>query len=201
MPTSSALRSGIKNYERYLNILAGTEPYVAPPMSEFDLLDEEILASTASSITFSSLSTYAADYQHLQMRAVLSDAVSFQNASSFRLRFNGDSGNNYSWHSLGGNGSTITSIRGGSQSGIFGENAGNGFYSGHVIDILDPYSTSRTTTARLINGYEASSAKSVSIHSGFWMNTAAVTSITIATEGFGFVSGSRLSLYGVKTGA
>jgi hypothetical protein len=36
----------------------------------FDLLETQVLTSSAASVTFSSLSTYAADYQHLQIRIV-----------------------------------------------------------------------------------------------------------------------------------
>ena len=187
--------AGIVNYEKYSNLRAGIP---LPPTGSFDLLETQVLGSTAASVTFSSLDTLAAGYQHLQIRATIRDAVSFQNSASFRLRFNGDSGNNYAWHRLFGNGSSVSSGAGTTQSGIFGDNAGNGFYSGHVFDILDPFNTSKNTTARFINGYEAGSAKSISIHSGVWMNTAALSSIGIFTEGFGFVTGSRFSLYGIK---
>ena len=152
MPTSSALRSGIKNYERYLNILAGTEPYVEPVTLTFDLLDEEILASSQSSVTFSSLDTYAADYKHLQIRAVV-QTTRASSLDSLRITLNGDTGANYSFHWLQGDGGSITSSAGTDQSNIFGgylPGTTNSYsWAPSVTDIFDPFETTKIGRAHV----------------------------------------------------
>ena len=41
----------------------------------YDLLETTILSSNAASVTFSNLNNYAADYQHLQIRAVVKGSL------------------------------------------------------------------------------------------------------------------------------
>ena len=106
MPNKSLSRSGLLTYQKYSSLLAGNNPYI-PFISDYDLLETEILTGTQSSVTFSSLnSTYGADYQHLQARCVWSGGGV---VSSLRIELNGDTGSNYSLHVLYGNGSSVLS--------------------------------------------------------------------------------------------
>lgn len=204
MPTSSALRSGVKNYARYLNVLAGTEPYVAPLVSEFDLLQTEILTGTSTDVTFSSLGTYAADYQHLQIRFTARTNRNQLNSGIF-MRFNGDTGNNYTVHNLLGNGSTLTSTASTSRSTALGLPIPGGTYEtasafgAGVIDLLDPFSSSKYTTVRGLGGY---SIRELQLASGLWLNTASLTSISFVTIlSDSYIAGCRFSLYGLRKAA
>lgn len=206
MPTSSALRSGIKNYARYLNVLSGTEPYVAPILSDYDLLESNVLSAAETSVTFSNLnSTYGADYQHLQLR--ISAKTSSGNGSSGNnlMTFNSDGGANYSWHRLRGasDESTPGSQAGTNQSAIdWGfiprDNSGNGSYAGYVLDILYPFETTRYTTTRCFWGFWQASVEYVGLNSGLWMNTNALTDISFSVTSYSYAANSRFSLYGLK---
>jgi len=207
MASSSALRSGIKNYERYLNVLSGTEPYVAPALNAYDLLATEILTGSQSSVTFSSLnSTYGADYQHLQIRVVgRTTRAAAQDAAT--MQFNGDTGSNYTYHALEGNGSAVSSYASAPRSNNFiaqfaGASGVADSFGVTVVDILDPFETTKYTTTRALSGLEArvsTAGRFVILYSGLWMNTAALTSITIAPGVGSLVTGSRFSLYGLRS--
>ena len=78
--------------------------------------------------------------------------------------------------------------------------SGSGFdnqYSPVILDILDPFVSSKNTTIRSLAG-KAQTNPLIHMESGFWMNTAAVTSITIDGDYSSFVAGSRFSLYGLR---
>ena len=167
----------------------------------FHHLETVRLSSNAATVEFSNLARYS-DFQHLQLRIVAKDDMAGQNALPMGLRLNGDTGANYSWHQVGGNGSSVSSSAGTSRTIMFvGLSAGaastaNAF-SGAVIDLLDPFETTKYTTARGLSGL--TSGNFIRLYSGNWRNTAAVTSILIDNDGTGsFIAGSRFSLYGIK---
>lgn len=206
MPTSSALRSGVKNYARYLNVLAGTEPYVAPPESAYDLLQTEILTSAQASVTFSSLnSTYGTDYQHLQLRITSKTSTGTGSSGNNFMTLNSDSGSNYAYHRLrfAGDESVPSSQGVASASAIdWGyiprDNSGNGSYAGYVLDILDPFETTKNTTIKCLWGFWQASVEYIGLNSGLWMSTDALTSISFAVTSYSYAVGSRFSLYGLK---
>jgi hypothetical protein len=68
-----------------------------------------------------------------------------------------------------------------------------------VLDVLDPYSTTKNKTLRCLQGVRAGTGPAIELRSGFWNNTASITSIVFTPETSGsFVSGSRFSLYGIR---
>lgn len=203
MPTSSALRSGIKNYARYLNVLSGTEPYVAPPTGAYDLLQTEILTGSQASVEFTSLNSYT-DYQHFQIRGALRSNRA-ATMDQVAIQMNGDTGSSYSWHYMEDRPATsnVGSDAGATQSNIFaGWMPGNSGVSNNfaffVTDILDPLNTSKNTTIRNFYG-TADDYDLIALHSGARYNTEALTSIKYYSRlGASLVSGCRLSLYGLK---
>ena len=161
------------------------------------------LGSDDALVTFSSLDTLAADYQHLQLR-ISARCTPASTYGILRMRFNSDTGANYRNHEMYGTGSTVVSGAPGEFNGmdlaiVAGANATAGSYSGIVIDLLDPFETTKYTTARsqmgLVGGFTR-----VSLQSALWLNTNAVTSITFTENVFGgnYAIGSRFSLYGWK---
>ena len=166
---------------------------------DYELISTTILGTAASSVTFSSLGTYSSTYKHLQLRI----AARSSSASSFsgRLRFNGDTGANYSFHQLLGNGSSVLSTADSGQTGtdilpVSNSNSTASSFAGAVIDILDSYSTTKNTTLRTLAGFAVTA---VYLRSGAWYNTASVTSIDLyMQDASNFIAGSRFSLYGIK---
>jgi len=174
-------------------------PTAVAGVPAYDLLETEILTGSQATVTFSSLGSYS-DYQHFQIRYAVRTTRDLASDIT-QIKFNGDSGSNYSWHRLRGNGSAMDSDGQSSQSYMRATYVpstltASNIFGGGVIDILDPFDTNKNTTIRAFGGETANNY--VAIHSGAWYNTAALTSITIDQFGTNFVTGSRFSLYGLK---
>jgi hypothetical protein len=166
---------------------------IPPIVSDYELITTTVLGSTTPSITFN-VSSFASTYKHLQIRAA---SLVNTNATLPFVRFNGDTANNYSLHYIEGNGSNVTSGGGGSNPWMYYGYWGTGSTtSAHaaVVDIVDAFSTTKFKTLRSFNGQAPGL---ITLYSGNWMNTAAITSITIESPN-NFVAGSRFSIYGIK---
>jgi hypothetical protein len=124
--------------------------------------------------------------------------------SYYYLQFNGDAGANYNSHYFRGTGSTVNSdnLSGAYPNGITdlgalpGATAPASSFGALVIDILDPFETTKFTTTRGLSGQAASYSR-VALTSGVWRNTASVSSITLDDIFANFAANSRFSLYGV----
>lgn len=164
------------------------------------------LGSSAASITFSSIpGTYT------DLRLVL---VSVTNAgSNLALRFNGDSGANYSGFFLVGQGSPSISYQRNIDSTYFyiaNNTTASTFSNRPRIDIVDIFSYSNTSvntsalfsTANEIN-HSTASINGVEIGAGSWKNTSAVTSIQILSNNgaLTFSSGTTATLFGIQKAA
>jgi hypothetical protein len=159
-----------------------------------------------ATISFSNLnSTYGSTYQHLQIRAVLRSTRS-DTDSIYYVQFNGDTAANYRAHFLRGNGS-VTASESNTPSypngiiiygGLPGNTATANAFGPNVIDILDPFETTKNTTIRALVGQSASINR-IALESGAWFNTAALTSITLDDVFGNFAQYSRVSLYGMRS--
>jgi hypothetical protein len=168
----------------------------------FDLLETQTLSSATASITFSSLSTYASTYQHLQIRMAIRTTRS-NTADFLKLTFNADT-TGYARHALYGNGSSVgsyglTDII--STPDIPGGSAGANQFGAVVMDIVDAFETTKNKTTRALGG-TVGSVNRIQLDSGLWIDTSAVSSIKLesgnAGEGANLAIGSRFSLYGIK---
>jgi hypothetical protein len=182
-----------------LGILAGSGGVA----SSYELIATEILTASQASVTFGSLGDYSSTYKHLQIRYVArSDRAA--NADSSFMRLNGDTGSNYSWHTLRVVDTVLDSegfaTQSSMRSGRLSANTTTAdVFAASVIDILDPFSTSKNTTIRFLDGFMAATSNWVELGSGAWYNTSSVTSISLdQVFGTNFVAGSRFSLYGIK---
>ena len=165
----------------------------------YDLLETQILTSSAASVTFTGLGSYS-DYKHLQIRAITKGShTSFDEIANYRL--NADSGSNYSAHRLQGSGTVFSSGYTSQTSGRFGilsgSNGGNLGWSATVLDLLDFSSTTKYKTTRSLSGMK-DAASIILMNSALWMNTSAVTSFEILPGAGNYLAGSRFSLYGVR---
>jgi hypothetical protein len=161
-------------------------------------------AGGASSVSFTSIPS---TYTHLQIRA-----FGFTNRATFGVdgvkhRFNSDSGSNYAIHQIYGEGSTVFADGGGSQTSAGGSNLGttvSSYPGSYVLDILDYANTNKYKTTRLLggtdlNGTIAGVAGYLGLYSGLWLNTAAISTITITPNiGTAFTQYSSFALYGIK---
>jgi hypothetical protein len=169
---------------------------------DYELIATELVGADTPSITFSSLATYSSTYKHLQIRTASRNSRTGFSTGVVSLRFNGDTSSSYTYHELFGNGSSVSSYADGSQTSIRGaffvagaSTAANAF-GGGVLDILDPFSTTKNTTTRSLSGVADAA---VALTSGAFFKTDAITSITLlGIGGTNLVAGSRFSLYGIR---
>ena len=163
-------------------------------------------AGGQSSIAFTSIPN---TYKHLQLRFSIQSNRGTYGTDDLTLRVNSDSGSNYAWHQLLGNGSTTLVYALASQTSIELNNAlGTGVSSTQgaaVVDFLDYANTSKNKTIRTlsgtdINGLIASFGGRVGLQSGLWMNSGtAISSITLTPiSGTLFNQNSKAALYGIK---
>ena len=193
-----------------------TQPFTTNSMlgdyesNYFHHLETVRLGGSAASVTFSNLARYS-DYQHFQIRATTRNASTIAGSTANYganglIRFNNDAtAGNYRAHYLQGDGSSATSgDYSTGNTGAYVPDLGGiwsthtaGAYCSTIIDILDPFDTSKNKTIRALSGF-VTGGRRVSISSSFWNSTAAVTSINIMQDGSNFAAGSRFSIYGIK---
>ena len=169
---------------------------------DYELISTEILTSSQSSITFSSLGDYSATYKHLQLRATVANVGINTNATGLFIRINGDTGTNYTRHSLEGNGTSVASSASIDTTNVVIQNMvprtiDTSRFGATVIDFLDTYSATKNKTIRALHGALASTETVIGLSSGVFRNTASMTSISL-TSNEDFAAGSRFSLYGIK---
>jgi hypothetical protein len=185
-----------------MGLLGASLPSVAGGAGAYDLLETQVLASAASSVTFTGLGSYS-DYKHLQLRVTARSQRSPETNDGMQLYLNADIGPfNYAHHRLQGDGSSVTST--GSAPAQFIElpsitasGATTNAFGSLIVDILDFSNESKNTTIKSLGG-AASNFNQIRLSSGLWMNTNAVTQIRLNPFFSNFAIGSRFSLYGVK---
>jgi hypothetical protein len=85
--------------------------------------------------------------------------------------------------------------------GSMGDNSTASTFGASIISIQDYASTTRNKTVRGFSGSEANTASAnfyVVLNSGLWLNTSAITSITMLPGQTAFKAGSTFALYGIK---
>ena len=152
-------------------------------------------ATSVANIEFTSI---PATYTHLQIRGI---ALTTSAGASPQIQFNSDSGSNYSNHNFYGTGASVGTGANVSNSGMYigGSNTGTSttIPFAFVTDILDYKNTNKNTTIRTLSGLDSNGSGEVSIFSGAWYNTAAVSSIKILTN-INFSQYSSFALYGIR---
>ena len=154
----------------------------------------------ASSIEFTDI---PATYQHLQIRMIMRSTTS-NNGFGHRMRFNGNTGTNYSWHSLAGTGSSAVAGAAANETLMYmgvmpgTSNTASAFHAS-VVDVLDYANTSKNTTIRTFWGNDFNGSGEVQISSGAFYQTAAITSLRfIPDSSLSYAQHTTAALYGVK---
>jgi hypothetical protein len=164
----------------------------------YELISTQILGGTQASVSFD-VSSFASTYRHLQIR-VAGRGTNASNIVAIRLACNGVGGTSYSTHGLYGTGSVVGSLGSGSLPSMYaglitGSSATANNFAGSVIDILDAYSSTKNKTVRTLYG---AANHEVGLHSGAFLSTASITSITLTPDVGSFAASSRFSIYGVR---
>jgi hypothetical protein len=179
-------------------VAGGLSAPTAPVFNSY----ESIMTATPTGSTFT-FSVIPSDYKHLQIRSLAKmTSTAGANDDGYIIQINGDTGSNYAWHMLYGTGNGVANATGGtSQTRMYPYGlpfGGNNGFGAMITDVLDYTNTNKNTTLRFLSGYDNNGAGDVLLASGLWMNTSAVTSITISASYGNFASGSHFALYGIK---
>jgi hypothetical protein len=150
------------------------------------------LGSAAATVTFSSISGVYTD-----LILITNSATGVADIDMY-IQVNSDTGSNYSWTSITGNGSAGSSARGVSSS--LGYRVGNmsGSNVGQNNSIIQFQNYSNTTTYKTILSRTNNASLLVQAFVGVWFNTSAINSMDIKTQSGTFSTGSTFTLYGIK---
>jgi hypothetical protein len=148
------------------------------------------LTTSASSVTFSSIGSGYTD-----LVLVINAAAS--TLANTGLRFNSDSGSNYSSTILAGDGSAAGSFR--YSNATYGQINYYGYLEttrivNQVVHIMN-YSNSTTYKSYLGRANNTSNGTDATV--GIWRNTNAITSVSFVLNTGTISSGSTFSLYGI----
>jgi hypothetical protein len=154
----------------------------------FEPIATTTLSSTASSITFSSI---PGTYTDLRLVLVGKNGVG---SNTTRLRFNSDTGTNYSRTYLEGDGSAAASSRNTSGTSILvGDNRTT--IGLQTMDIFS-YAGSTNKTVLCSTANDTNGAGTVNVTVGLWRNTNAITSIELSLAD-PFSIGTVATVYGI----
>ena len=159
-----------------------------------------------TTISFTSIPS---TYTHLQLRGIATSARATYALDGMLVRFNSDTGSNYSFHYLRGNGSAAQAAAGTSTTSMtidstIPSTAASNVFGGFVVDVLDYANTNKYKTLRSLGGFDVNGTVSgvggyVVLASGNWRSTSAISSISITTDyGSDFQNYSHFALYGIK---
>jgi hypothetical protein len=156
--------------------------------STYEKIATNTLGSTTATVTFSTITGAYTDL------VLIIAGTSIGADYTITLRFNSDTGSNYSATFLQGNGTTASSNRDLTQTSM---NAGSitTIQSNSIISIQN---YSNTTTYKTVLSRGNASGARTRAYVGLWRNTAAITSVAVSTNGTDFASGSTFTLYGIK---
>lgn len=160
--------------------------------------------SGAANVTFSNIPS---TYSHLQLRILARSTRTTAVTDYMDVRVNNDTGANYTYHFLQGDGS-VTQAGGSSSlnqaysSYIASATSGTDIFGVNILDLLDYANTNKYKTFRFLGGCDRNATDSkVAMMSSVWMNTNAITSIKFAPSTGSFVQYSQFALYGIKGAA
>lgn len=162
-----------------------------PAAQTYEPIATTTLGSTSTSITFNSFSGYT------DLVLVISLIPSGSGLSP-QIRYNGDSGSNYSYTVIYGNGTSAASARGSSNNTNYLYYANSptsgtpGTYTVHFMNYANTTTNKVALYRWSVAGVEAAAQVNL------WRNTAAITSLEIFTSASSFASGSMFTLYGIK---
>lgn len=181
-----------------LGILASSVPAAA---GDYESIATVTGTGSSGTITFSSIPS---TYTHLQIRYI-GRVTNSDTADNIFIQFNSDTGSNYAWHYLQGDGASTAASGASSQSKILSgrvsaATAASDIMGAGVLDLLDYANTNKYKTLRTLTGQDRNGGGVIVMTSGLWQNTSAVSTITITNgSATNFTTSSHFALYGIRS--
>jgi hypothetical protein len=162
------------------------------PTPTYEKIEAKTLGSATATVSFTSIPATYTDLvlvMNGSITSVLANAV---------MQFNTDTGSNYSYTFLTGDGSSATSGRAASQTQILLNYYGyfDTVYGTNMIVQIQNYANS--TTNKTLLSRANNSANGTAAVVGLWRSTAAINSMQIKTGSSTFTAGCTFTLYGIK---
>ena len=155
---------------------------------------EPIATVNINGVSTTTFSTISGTYTDL---ILVGAGITRGTANSLFIRFNSDTGSNYSYTLLVGDGTTASSSRQSNQtSGMIGAGT-SGLSSTPTMILCQIQNYSNATTYKTYLSRDTDSNGSTEAFVGLWRSTAAITSVTVFTGGN--FTGGDLTLYGIAS--
>lgn len=165
----------------------------------YENLATTTLTSNQSTVTFSSIPS---NYTDLVIVAFARSNYTTDSTEAIYLRFNSDSGSNYSYARMFGNGSTASSLRtlNASSAEISTMASSSSSYTGFSSILINVMNYSNTTTNKTVLARGGEARTDTCSYVAVWRSTAAINTILLAPVrgGAQFVTDSVFTLYGIK---
>jgi hypothetical protein len=156
----------------------------------------------SSSISFTSI---PGTFTHLQLRFIARTSRDTTNDWA-EIRFNSDTGSNYVFHIMYGEGGNSFSAYNGLTKtyaevpSMTADGASANMFGAFVLDILDYKNTNKFKTLKFLGGNDMNGSGVINFGSGLWRSTSAITSIGIEPGiGTNFNQYSHFALYGIRS--
>lgn len=168
---------------------------ITPYLADYVAIATFTATGGETSFTFDSIPQ---TYKHLQLRSMYKDTYNLNSSQyNLKLRFNSVSTFAYTRHYLDSGSGSITSTGSASTTEITVLGAGS--ESGFGVSIIDILDYTATSKIKVVRGFAGSKDdRRVTVSSGIWNNTSAITSVFVFPDVLGFDSGSTFTLYGLK---
>jgi hypothetical protein len=160
------------------------------PTATYTALANITLGTAASTVTFSSI---PATYRDLVVTVVASGSTTLQG----RIRLNSDTGANYQYQRMSGNGTSATGTQAATQTFGFVSGIAQATTTGALqmsINIMECSATNKHKTI-ISRADQAANGTDASVNR--WISTAAVNSVQILTSTGNWAIGSTFALYGI----
>ena len=152
----------------------------------------QCLTAAAASVTFSSI---PATYTDLVLVCNLGSTSALQ---AIIMRANNDTGSNYSYRMMRGNGSTASAEQQASQTQVrIAVAVDTSDKPGDENIITNIMNYSNTTTFKTFLGRAGQAGTATEANVSMWRSTAAINRLDIGLTGSTFVPGSTFTLYGI----
>jgi hypothetical protein len=148
------------------------------------------LSGTSTSVVFNSFSGYTDII-------LVANIIPSGTGLSPQMRINSDSGSNYSYTILYGNGTAAGSGRGSSLTTTYWYYANSPATGSPTPYIINFMNYSNTSTYKTILGRFGGAGVETDAQVCLWRNTAAITSFEFFTSASSFALGSTFTLYGI----
>ena len=150
--------------------------------SSYESIASATGTGASGTITFSSI---PATYSHLQIRCNARTDAGFS-SDFIQFRINSDSGANYTYHGLEGDGSAASAFAGTGETvalgtTITGASASANIMGSAIIDFIDYATTTKYKTVRHFGGTDRNGTGATRLESNLWLNTSAISTITITS--------------------